>query len=368
MSRPPHHRPGGGFRGPWERPGEAPSGLDVARFMWEQVTGSHPPSPDADQVPREAPQLAPPGPGPHADEAPGEQEPGELRATWLGHATFLLQWGRLNVLTDPHLSARASPVSWAGPKRFSPPGLTVEELPEIHAVVLSHDHYDHLDRPTVRALHRRFGDRLTWITPLAYREWFTAQGVERVVELDWEERFELEGDARAQGGAPAGGRPPISARLAVTCLPAQHWTRRGRNINERLWASFALEFSRVRDPGEPRAHHRLYFAGDSGHFPGYREIGARNGPFHTLLLPIGAYEPRWFMKYSHMNPEDAVQAYLDLGGTGHCIGMHWGTFRLTFEDPLEPPARMEAAWREAALDPGLLHLPGIGGTVRVEAE
>ena len=308
--------------------------------MWQQISQRHPPSPKAHEVPREEPRLA-------APDAPA----GELRATFIGHATFLLQWGGINVLTDPHFSKRASPLSWAGPKRFSPPGLSIQDLPTVHAVVVSHDHYDHLDETSIRALHRRFGDDLVWITPLAYRGWFARQGITNLRELDWEAVTELDQSC----GLPQG------ATCSIQAHPAQHWTRRGREINQRLWASYSLRFR------SPAGHaHDLYFGGDSGYWTGYRDLGEAAGPWDTLLLPIGAYEPRWFMRHSHMNPEDAVQAYRDLGGTGHCVGMHWGTFRLTFEAPLEPPGRFRTAWESAGLPEERCHTPGIGGTVVVQ--
>lgn len=312
-----------------------PGGMDMVRMIWEQITGDHPPDPPPEEIPREEPRLA---------SAPSDA----IRVTWIGHATFLVQVGGANLLTDPHLTLRASPLDWTGPERLVAPALTVEDLPEIHGVVLSHDHYDHLDRATVQALDRRFGERLRWFTPLGYQPWFSGLGVEGVTELDWDDTT----------GAPLG---PSGTRVSLTALPAQHWTRRGLRSNTRLWASWALAFQ------TPAGGHRtVYFGGDSGYFPGYATRIRPYGPFELLLLPIGAYEPRWFMEYAHMNPEDALQAYLDLGGEGHFVGMHWGTFRLTFEPPLEPPIRMRRIWAETGMPAERLHLPGIGGTVLVE--
>lgn len=257
---------------------------------------------------------------------------GEIRITWLGHASFLLQIDELNLLLDPHLSLRASPFERFGPVRVMDAAVTVEALPRIDAVLLSHDHYDHLDEPTVRALHKRFGETLHWITPLAYAEWFGKRGVRKLVELDWWAKTRLKS-------------------LTITATPAQHWTRRGMRFNERLWCSFMIE-------GAARS---VYFAGDSGYCPGFREIGERFGGCDIAIVPIGAYEPRWFMKFAHMNPEEAVQTFLDVRARKF-IPMHWGTFRLTDEDMLEPPVRVRAAWKAAGLPVEDLHILRHGET------
>lgn len=196
--------------------------------------------------------------------------------------------------------------------------------------------------------------------PLGYRSWFARQGVSRLHEVDWWESVEVGPTGTEAARSSASDMAPRSS-VRVTAAPAQHWTRRGLAVNRRLWASFALETSGA---GGRRA---VYFGADSGWFPGYGEIGRRLGPFDVHLMPIGAYAPRWFMKRAHMDPEEAVRAHRELGRGAHFIPMHWGTFRLSEEPPLEPPERLRAAWRSAGLDDHRLSIPGIGGTVVIPA-
>jgi N-acyl-phosphatidylethanolamine-hydrolysing phospholipase D len=327
--RPAHHDADGRFSNPWPTANTRESG-GVLRWQRERRQQELAPTPPASAFPRAAPQITQPRAG--AD---------DLRITWVGHATFLLQVGGMNILTDPHWSRRAAPVQFAGPARLTAPGVEWDALPPIDAVLLSHDHYDHLDDGTIRRLHRRFGDAVQWFTPLGYRAWFRARGVRTVTELDWWEDATLDG--------PAGP-------LRFVALPCQHWTRRTLwDEREKLWASWGVFTPTGRS---------VYFGGDSGYFPGYPEINERMGTFDALLLPIGAYEPRWFMRPVHMNPEEAARTYLDLGGSGTAIGMHWGTFRLTDEDPLEPPIRMRQAWAELGLPTADLRILPHGGTWR----
>ncbi|MEJ2216796.1 MAG: MBL fold metallo-hydrolase [Gemmatimonadota bacterium] len=294
------------------------------RWLQERLRHRPPPNPPPQAIPRAEPQPARP-----------RAEPGELRLTWVGHATFLVQQGGLNLLTDPVWSRRASPLRWVGPARLSPPGLAFGSLPPIDGVVISHDHYDHLDAPTVRRLARRH-PAARWFTPLGYGRWLRKRGVRDVVELDWWDESVLETDR---------------GRLHVMALPAQHWTRRRPwDGYERLWAAWRIRDNRG----------AILFGGDSGYFAGYAEVGRRAGPFSATLLPIGAYAPRWFMRLAHMDPEEAVRAYRDLGGIGAFVAMHWGTFRLSDEAPLEPPERVRAAWVAAGLPPADLWIPAIG--------
>jgi N-acyl-phosphatidylethanolamine-hydrolysing phospholipase D len=333
---PPHHAPDGRFRNPWALGDEPPPGGGaMLRWTWDRLRHGVPPDPPPERIPRAAPAPAVPR---LAAAAGGE--PGELRITWIGHSSFLVQLPGINLLTDPVFSERASPSQWFGPRRFLPPGLRLDELPPIDAVLLSHDHYDHLDAATVAGLRDRFGSARTWFTPLGYRTWFARRGV-RVVEVDWWQEAVMQ---------LAGG---VKAR--ITALPARHWTRRGmRDTRRRLWCSWGLTSS----------SRRLYYGGDSGYAPSFVEIGVREGPFDVAILPIGAYEPRWFMASSHMSPEEAARAAMDLEAAEVVAG-HWGTFRLTDEDPLEPPVRMRAAWAALRLPQATLHIPAVGETLRI---
>jgi N-acyl-phosphatidylethanolamine-hydrolysing phospholipase D len=241
--------------------------------------------------------------------------------TWIGHSTLLVQVGGINVLTDPHWAGRASPVSWAGPRRLAPPGVAFEDLPRIDVVLISHDHYDHLDLPTVKRLAAAH-DPL-FLVPLGLKGWLAGNGIHRVEELDW-------WHARVYRGA------------RFVCVPAQHFSQRTPwDRDRRLWASWAVLAQ----------DRRFYFGGDTGYFGGFREAGERLGPFDLAAIAIGAYRPPAMMRFVHTTPEQAVQASEDLRSRV-LLGMHWGTFDLADEPLDEPPRRMlaEAARRGIGAD------------------
>lgn len=259
-----------------------------------------------------------------ADFVPPRAPRSQLTVTWVGHASLLIQLDGLNILTDPMWSERASPVQFAGPRRWVRPGIAFEDLPPLDVVLQSHNHYDHLDAATVRRLVRSHGEA-SWIVPLGLASFVQKRGARAaaVVELDWWQESSVR-----------------SVRIVAT--PAQHFS--SRTIGDRgdtLWCGFALTGSNGR---------RVYFAGDTGYHPEFGAIGERCGPFDVALMPIGAYEPRWFMRYLHMNPEEAVAAFRALNAR-LMVPIHWGTFKLTDEAMDEPPIRARAAWDAADLPP-----------------
>jgi L-ascorbate metabolism protein UlaG (beta-lactamase superfamily) len=241
--------------------------------------------------------------------------PDQVVVTVIGHAAFLIQVAGINLLTDPVYSTRASPVSFAGPRRVRAPGVRFDDLPTISLVLLSHNHYDHCDLGTLQRLERRFHP--TFVTPRGNGRLLRSAGIRQVHEIDWWETAS-------------------AAPLPITLTPAQHFSARSMfDRNRALWGGFLIE----------AGGHRILFAGDTGYGPHFREIAARLGPVELALLPIGAYEPRWFMKDIHMNPAEAVQAHLDLAAR-QSIAMHFGTFQLTPEGIDEPVRQLANALRE----------------------
>jgi L-ascorbate metabolism protein UlaG (beta-lactamase superfamily) len=272
-------------------------------------------------------------PSPHSDRPPPRVEGAAWRVSYVGHASFLVQTAGLNILLDPVWSMRASPFRHVGPKRVNDPGIAFADLPPIDVVLVSHAHYDHLDTATLSRLAAAHHPQV--ITPLGNDAIMRAHDKAIAAEAyDWHDRVEIGRDA------------------AVTLVQTRHWS--ARNLSDRnmsLWASFVIEV-----PGG-----RIYFVGDSSYGEGrhFRDARQRYGPFQLALLPIGAYEPRWFMADQHMNPAEAVQAFIDCGAK-RALGHHYGTFQLT-DEAIDAPlvALAEAlqttnipAERFAALRPG----------------
>jgi L-ascorbate metabolism protein UlaG (beta-lactamase superfamily) len=226
---------------------------------------------------------------------------------WLGHATVLLRIGGLHVITDPHLGLRASPLPFAGPIRRVPAPARADELPALDAVLISHNHYDHLDAASIRAILRHH-PRATFYAPLGLAGWLRRRGAARVHELDWWERREHDG-------------------IELHCVPAQHWSARGiLDRNRTLWCGWFLHA-----PG-----FSFWFAGDTGYTPRLAEIAERLGSPDLAALPIGAYEPRWFMRPQHIDPPEAVRVHEELR-IARSLAIHWGTFELA-DDSLDQPA------------------------------
>jgi L-ascorbate metabolism protein UlaG (beta-lactamase superfamily) len=252
--------------------------------------------------------------------------------TWIGHSSLLMQLGGRNILIDPVFSERVSPARLAGPRRHQPPGLTATQLPHIDVVVISHDHYDHLDRPSVRAIQRQAGAPPTFLVPRGVDTWLARNvrgarpaGLRRnVFGLEWGESFAI--------ATPTG-------ELALHFLPVQHWSSRsGVSRNATPWGSWALVHPSL----------RFWYSGDLGYSDDPKRIGEQFGGFDFAAIAIGAYEPRWFMRSQHVNPAEAVQVMLDVGAA-QAIGVHWGTFALADESLDQPPRDLAAALAQRGL-------------------
>lgn len=267
---------------------------------------------------------------------PAPQDGSDVIVTFIGHATLLIQARGGTVLTDPIYSRRASPVPFAGPRRVHEPGVAFDDLPSISVVLVSHNHYDHCDLPTLRALDRRFGP--LFVAPLGNGRLLRSAGLRRVEELDWWQDLP-------------------DASLGIRLTPAQHFSARGPLDRDRaLWGGFIVD----------AGGRRVFFAGDSGYGSHFREIRERCGPIALALLPIGAYEPRWFMKDVHMDPAEAVQAHLDLQAR-QSIAMHFGTFQLTPEGIDEPVAALRTALRAAGVPEARFRALAAGESLSLDA-
>ncbi len=236
-----------------------------------------------------------------------------VRVYFVNHSTFLIQARGINILTDPIWSKRASPFSWAGPKRMRPPGIRFEDLPPIDLILISHNHYDHLDVSTLKKLDKNYNPRI--ITPLGVSKYLNNKGLDYTAELDW------------------WGKQDITDRITVHCVPAQHFSGRGFfDRDKTLWAGYVIQV----------AESHVYFAGDTGYSPFFKEIGKRFSPINVALLPIGAYLPRWFMSPVHTSPSDAVKAHFDLNAE-KSFGIHYRTFPLGDDGMKEPEKDLRKA-------------------------
>lgn len=259
-------------------------------------------------------------------------EGNEIHVTHINHSTVLLQVGGLNILTDPIYSERSSPFSWLGPKRVRNPGIRFEDLPPIDIVLVSHDHYDHLDLPTIQQLVLR--DK-----PLIYAGLGVGRHLQKItptIEMDWWESV------------------TVKEKMKLHFVPVQHFS--GRTLsdrNETLWGGFVIEIS----------HRKIYFGGDTGYASHFTETSEKLGPVDIALLPIGAYEPNNFMGYAHINPEEAVQAHIDLRATTS-IGIHYGTFQLTAESIDDPLKDLAESLRKKNIPSSQFLTPEFGETLK----
>ncbi|GAA4371973.1 MBL fold metallo-hydrolase [Hymenobacter koreensis] len=272
----------------------------LLRWMLNRDKGEFPAQPDA----------------PYGPKPPTRVGAGQLRVTFVNHGTFLLQFDSLNILTDPIWSERCSPFQWIGPKRLRPPGLRFDDLPPIDAVLISHNHYDHLDVPTLRRLAAR--DKPQVFAGLGVKAFLDKEGIPNATDLDWWQQQLL------------------SKRAQVVSVPAQHFSGRGlRDRDATLWAGYVLRTSAG----------NVYYAGDTGYGAFFQEIGRRQGPIDLAILPIGAYRPQWFMQPIHISPAEAVKAFRDLGAK-RGVATHFGTFQMADDGLLEPAIDLHHALRE----------------------
>jgi len=311
------------FGNPWEH--ETHRFMDILR--WKLKWGA----PEASQLP-DAPDDPAGWRSVHRDEMAILPMVG-WRVTWLGHASFLIQGGGISLLIDPVFSDFCAPFSISSLRRRVPPPCSIDDLPQIDAVLLTHGHYDHLDLPTLR----RLGMNMRIIIAEGHAAWLRGKGFRKVSELAWHECDE------------------IFPGIRLTSTPAQHFTARSPfDRNRGHWCGWIIE----------GAGCQLWHAGDSGYCPAFKEIGERYGPADFAMIPIGAYQPRAIMRPMHLNPEEAVQVFLD-AGCRRAVAMHWGTFRLTDEPMGEPPILLEMALRQRSLPREVFQLIQVGDQLDV---
>lgn len=255
----------------------------------------------------------------------------ETAVTWIGHATALVQTRGVNILTDPLWSDRASPFSFLGPKRKVPVPIALADLPHIDVVVISHNHYDHLDRDTVLKLNQQKDGAPLFLVPLGIKKWMNELGIANVQELDWWQKTSAH-------------------NIDFTFLPVQHWSARGLTDRfKTLWGGWAMVLQNATTADARDAQpFSLFFTGDTAYSKDFEDIGERFGGFDVALVPIGAYEPRWFMKNQHVDPAESIKIHHDLHAR-KSIAIHWGTFELTDEPLDQPPALLAQELKNASM-------------------
>jgi L-ascorbate metabolism protein UlaG (beta-lactamase superfamily) len=309
------HYNGETFFNPW--------GIDATKGLWEvikwKVTSSAVKWPDSEIINKSIPELVIDGTS------------SSVHVTYIGHATTYIQDAKMGILTDPQFSDRASPVGFIGPKRIRKPALQIEEIPKLDFVLISHNHYDHLDLPTLDKLNKKFHPQ--FIVPLGNKKLLEDEGIQNVVELDWWETFEN-----------------------IQLVPVSHWSARG--INDRnlsLWGGYVIKSN----------HKKVFFAGDTGYGPHFKMIYEKLGAMDISILPIGAYAPRWFMKYQHMDPADALRAHTDLASK-QSFAIHFETFQLTDEAFSEPRQLLTEEMGKAKINLNTFFIPDVGQTLVVK--
>ncbi|RMD43193.1 hypothetical protein DV735_g1901, partial [Chaetothyriales sp. CBS 134920] len=380
-----HHVPSGGFDNPWPSWHNFTAWSILSALFLRKLTGkSKWPDTTPPTVPVQTPQFL-----------PDRRSSAKLRATWLGHACYYVEFpSGLRVLFDPVFEDRCSPLSFLGPKRYTPQPCPIADIPIIDAVVISHNHYDHLSLPTVTEIAQRH-PHAHFFVPLGNKAWFSRNGLEQCTELDWWDDIELtltpqtpysdnvdsakpdNNNQTSSSSSP--DKSPITAR--ISCLPCQHTSARGPfDKAQTLWSSWAVSSSGL----------SVYFAGDTGYrtvpeasskdeddyseawahlprCPAFAQIGQLRGPFDLGLIPIGAYSPRFIMSPMHVNPRDAVEIFKDTR-CKRALAMHWGTWVLTDEPVLEPPQLLKEALQLSGIDGGTFAVCDIGESREFDPE
>lgn len=268
------------------------------------------------------------------------------QVTWINHCTFLVEIDGLRILTDPIWSERCSPLDFLGPRRRHAPPLKIKKLPSIDIVLISHNHYDHLDRKTILDLNERFPE-ITWVVPLGVKKWFDKQGFSQVIELAWWESSQLS----------LIKHPKLE--MSITAVPSQHFSGRGLfDKNSTLWAGFVVEFKRKKKKAK-----RFYFVGDTGYNRrDFKAIGKRFGEMDLSLIPIGTYVPHKFMDPVHINPNKAAKIHEEVHSR-LSVGMHWKTFRLSGEELDRPPYDLYSVLEKKKVDPKTFRVIDPGQTI-----
>ncbi|KAI4655506.1 hypothetical protein J4E93_000218 [Alternaria ventricosa] len=349
-----HLKNGKGFTNPWDSYVESsPWELLIKGMLWRKITGQ-----------ANSPDTSPPTVPVHKPIFLPSRETSRLRATWLGHACYYIEFpSGFRVLFDPVFEDCCAPFTIKSLKRYTPPPCEIEDLPIVDAVVISHNHYDHLSYPTIQRLKKKFPEA-HFFAPLGNKEWFEKSGVTKVTELDWWESRDVKLEELSQKGGRAGSVSVSSVDMDKTsgitatigALPCQHISARTPfDKAKTLWASWSVESGGA----------KVYFAGDTGYrtvpssiptteddysaayshlptCPAFSQIGQHRGPFDLGLIPIGAYEPRWMFSNVHASPKDAVNIFADTK-CKRALGMHWGTWVLTEEEVMAPPKELQEA-------------------------